>query len=94
MKVKIVEIADELEMIFDEESSFYNTDDGTVYIVSNEEMSAAEEEDELENCILRDWQIEDTQSITKYANNRKIWLNLREGFPHPYTIVSLFILKR
>ncbi len=50
---------------------------------------------ELENCILRDWQIEDTQPIAKYANNRKIWLNLRDGFPHPYTIedAEAFITK-
>jgi RimJ/RimL family protein N-acetyltransferase len=36
--------------------------------------------------ILRDWQTEDALSIAKYANNRKIWLNLRDGFPHPYSI--------
>ena len=36
--------------------------------------------------ILRDWQLEDASSIANYANNRKIWQNLRDGFPHPYTI--------
>lgn len=34
--------------------------------------------------VLRDWQRDDAPSIAKYANNRKIWLNLRDGFPHPY----------
>ncbi len=24
--------------------------------------------------------------VAKYANNRNIWLNLRDGFPHPYSI--------
>lgn len=34
--------------------------------------------------ILRDWQKADAPSIAKYANNRKIWMNLRDAFPHPY----------
>lgn len=33
---------------------------------------------------LRDWRRDDVPSIVTYANNRKIWLNLRDGFPHPY----------
>ncbi len=27
----------------------------------------------------------DTSSLARYADNRKIWQNLRDGFPHPYT---------
>jgi RimJ/RimL family protein N-acetyltransferase len=27
----------------------------------------------------------DAESITKYANNRNIWINLRDRFPYPYT---------
>jgi RimJ/RimL family protein N-acetyltransferase len=34
--------------------------------------------------LLRDWRRDDVPSIAKYANNRRIWLNLRDGFPHPY----------
>lgn len=34
--------------------------------------------------VLRDWRRDDAPSIARYANNRKIWLNLRDGFPHPY----------
>lgn len=33
---------------------------------------------------IRHWQEKDAQAIAKYANNRKIWQNLRDGFPHPY----------
>ncbi|MDY6906559.1 MAG: GNAT family N-acetyltransferase [Thermodesulfobacteriota bacterium] len=33
---------------------------------------------------IRGWKIEDAPSIAKYANNKKIWLNLRDAFPHPY----------
>ena len=39
----------------------------------------------IDEYILRDWQIEDAKSISIYANNRKIWQNLRDGFPHPYS---------
>jgi [ribosomal protein S5]-alanine N-acetyltransferase len=34
---------------------------------------------------LRDWTFSDASSLAKYANNRKIWLNMRDGFPYPYT---------
>ena len=34
--------------------------------------------------LIRDWQIDDAPSVAKYANNRKIWINLRDGFPYPY----------
>jgi RimJ/RimL family protein N-acetyltransferase len=36
--------------------------------------------------LLRDWRIEDAPSIARYGNNHKIWLNLRDGFPYPYTL--------
>ncbi len=35
--------------------------------------------------ILRPWQAGDGPALVRYANNRKIWLNLRDIFPHPYT---------
>lgn len=41
---------------------------------------------EIGDFILRDWRMEDALSIARYGNNRKIWLNLRDGFPNPYTI--------
>lgn len=28
----------------------------------------------------------DREQLTKLANNKKIWLNVRDMFPHPYTI--------
>ncbi len=40
------------------------------------------------NCKLRSWRLEDIGSLVKYANNRKIWLNLRDQFPHPYKRVD------
>lgn len=36
-------------------------------------------------CILRAWQESDLASLVRHANNRKVWLNLRDRLPHPYT---------
>jgi [ribosomal protein S5]-alanine N-acetyltransferase len=40
----------------------------------------------LERCTIRDWRADDAPSLAKNANNCKIWLGLRDLFPHPYTI--------
>jgi [ribosomal protein S5]-alanine N-acetyltransferase len=34
---------------------------------------------------VRPWRPTDAEALVRYANNRKIWLNLRDGFAHPYT---------
>lgn len=39
----------------------------------------------LGNIILRNWQEKDVKSLSKNANNKKIWDNLRDDFPFPYT---------
>jgi [ribosomal protein S5]-alanine N-acetyltransferase len=40
----------------------------------------------LEGCTIRAWRLDDAESLTKHANNRKVWLALRDLFPHPYKI--------
>lgn len=40
----------------------------------------------LERCTIRDYRASDAESLARHANNRKIWLGLRDAFPHPYTI--------
>ena len=40
----------------------------------------------LERCTLRPWRRGDERALVRHANNRKVWLNLRDGFPHPYAI--------
>jgi RimJ/RimL family protein N-acetyltransferase len=40
----------------------------------------------LERCTIRPWRLDDGESLAKHANNRKVWLALRDLFPHPYTI--------
>ena len=39
----------------------------------------------LQNCVVRSWEAGDVASLVAHANNRKIWINLRDRFPHPYT---------
>jgi len=39
----------------------------------------------LSRCRLRPFRDGDQASIVRYANNRRVWLNLRDAFPHPYT---------
>src|SRR5436309_2892387 len=39
----------------------------------------------LNSCEVRSWHASDLASLVEHADNRKIWLNLRDRFPHPYT---------
>ena len=39
----------------------------------------------LSRCVVRSWQRADVSSLVSHANDRDIWLNLRDRFPHPYT---------
>jgi RimJ/RimL family protein N-acetyltransferase len=39
----------------------------------------------LKTCDVRSWRTSDAESLLRHANNRNIWLNLRDAFPHPYT---------
>jgi RimJ/RimL family protein N-acetyltransferase len=36
-------------------------------------------------CLLRAWQNDDLTFLVRHANNRKVWLGVRDRFPHPYT---------
>jgi len=42
----------------------------------------------LSRCLLRPYREGDRTSIARYANNRRIWINLRDRFPHPYTLAD------
>ena len=39
----------------------------------------------LTSCTVRSWEWRDREAIVRHANNRNVWLNLRDRFPHPYT---------
>jgi RimJ/RimL family protein N-acetyltransferase len=33
---------------------------------------------------VRSWRASDLDSLVLHANNRNVWINLRDRFPHPY----------
>jgi RimJ/RimL family protein N-acetyltransferase len=39
----------------------------------------------LSRCVLRPWRDGDQAALVRHANNRKVWIHLRDRFPHPYT---------
>jgi RimJ/RimL family protein N-acetyltransferase len=38
----------------------------------------------LQRCTVRSWRQADAPSVAQHADNRKVWLQLRDRFPHPY----------
>lgn len=40
---------------------------------------------QLSRCTVRDWRVSDLDRLVRLADNRKIWRNLRDRFPNPYT---------
>jgi RimJ/RimL family protein N-acetyltransferase len=42
----------------------------------------------LPTFVVRDWRREDAPSLARHANDRRIWLNLRDAFPHPYSLAD------
>ena len=39
----------------------------------------------LSKSVVRDWATGDLAALVEHANNRNVWINLRDRFPHPYT---------
>jgi [ribosomal protein S5]-alanine N-acetyltransferase len=39
-------------------------------------------------CVVRAFQMADAPSVAACANDRRIWLQLRDLFPHPYTLAD------
>lgn len=42
----------------------------------------------LQRVTLRDWRESDAEIIAPLANNRDVWINLRDRFPYPYTLTD------
>jgi RimJ/RimL family protein N-acetyltransferase len=43
---------------------------------------------ELAQCTLRSWRLEDAPALAEGANNRNVWLKLRDRMPHPYSLAD------
>ena len=42
----------------------------------------------LRTCQVRPFRNTDARSIAAHADNRRVWINLRDRFPHPYTLAD------
>jgi RimJ/RimL family protein N-acetyltransferase len=42
----------------------------------------------LPSCVVRSFGPGDAPSIARHANNRKIWMNVRDQFPYPYALAD------
>jgi ribosomal-protein-alanine N-acetyltransferase len=40
----------------------------------------------LSGATLRPWRRGDAESLARHADDREVWLNMRDRFPHPYTL--------
>lgn len=38
------------------------------------------------SCTLRPFRPSDAESLARQGNDRRVWINLRDRFPHPYTL--------
>ena len=45
---------------------------------------------EGEGFVVREWRFSDCDSLAENANNEKIWNNVMDHFPHPYTKQDAF----
>ncbi len=41
---------------------------------------------DLESCAVRSFRETDAAELARHADNRKVWLQLRDRFPHPYSV--------
>ena len=90
MKVKISIIVEGLQMVGDEHAVFYNTQDGEVYRISEEEMIAAEDGCRLED--FPDWQQENIE-IAQRVLGENGFIELPSKFDiHEYRIMERFCL--
>src|SRR5437870_3366414 len=39
-------------------------------------------------AVIRPWRPDDAAPLAEQANERRIWLNLRDAFPHPYGVAD------
>ena len=55
-------------------------------ILGNRNSTGTEMRLDLESCGVRSLRDADAGELARHANNRNVWLQLRDQFPHPYTI--------
>ena len=48
-------------------------------------MSSLSDRPPPPGLVFRNWRSRDVEALCRHANNKNIWLNLLDRFPHPYT---------
>ncbi len=43
---------------------------------------------DLDRSTVRTWREDDAASLARHANDRDVWINVRDAFPHPYTLAD------
>jgi RimJ/RimL family protein N-acetyltransferase len=43
---------------------------------------------DLGSCVIRSWQAGDAEALARHANDRRVSINLRDRFPHPYALAD------
>lgn len=43
---------------------------------------------QVAGAVVRSYRQGDEASLARHANNRNVWINLRDRFPHPYTLAD------
>lgn len=51
-------------------------------------MKITDMELRLNHSTIRNWRRGDEESVARHANNYNVWRNLRDMFPHPYTLAD------
>jgi RimJ/RimL family protein N-acetyltransferase len=41
-----------------------------------------------DRCVVRQFRVADAASLAHHVSDRQVWLNLRDLFPHPYTLAD------
>jgi ribosomal-protein-alanine N-acetyltransferase len=76
---------------WNEDAAYFADLDGNVLVVAIAVSEAPPRKEvgvelRLSRCTVRDWRRSDRESLARYANNPAVADNLRDRFPHPYTL--------
>jgi hypothetical protein len=90
-RVKLESVIDELQMMFDDQRSFFNIKTGDIALISDEELGAAEEEKPIEEY--PDWQQENI-NIAIEILEKDFWIALPSKYEvNEYEIMERFCLS-
>ena len=90
-RVKLESVIDELQMMFDDQRSFYNIKTGNIALISDEELRAAEEEKPIEEY--SGWQQENINMAIEISEE-DFWIALPSKYDvNEYKIMERFCLS-